>query len=98
MLQGLAKGTERFDPARGFKFSTYAHWWIRQGVSRSIQDQARVIRCGRGIALRLYHQSCKGVSRWESYFPLLNSKPKAISICSQAASAFARPDLPHPQN
>jgi RNA polymerase primary sigma factor len=43
-VQGLAKGTERFDPARGFKFSTYAHWWIRQGVSRSIQDQARVIR------------------------------------------------------
>jgi DNA-directed RNA polymerase sigma subunit (sigma70/sigma32) len=44
VLQGLAKGTERFDPDRGFKFSTYAHWWIRQSVSRSIQDQARVIR------------------------------------------------------
>jgi RNA polymerase primary sigma factor len=43
-VTGLAKGAERFDPARGFKFSTYAHWWIRQAVSRSIQDQARVIR------------------------------------------------------
>lgn len=53
----LAKGAERFDPARGFKFSTYAHWWIRQAVSRSVQDQARVIRCHRPHhpVLRLVH-------------------------------------------
>jgi len=41
---GLVKAVEKYDPDRGFKFSTYATWWIRQSVLRSIADQARVIR------------------------------------------------------
>jgi RNA polymerase primary sigma factor len=41
---GLIKAVERFDYKRGYKFSTYATWWIRQGITRAISDQARTIR------------------------------------------------------
>jgi RNA polymerase primary sigma factor len=50
---GLMRAVDRFDHRRGYKFSTYATWWIRQGISKAIADQGRFVRLPSGAGSRL---------------------------------------------
>jgi len=65
---GLIEAVERYDPRRGTRFSTYAVWWIRQAVSRSIENQSRTVRLPVHVSTQLHHlrrASSKLASRLE---------------------------------
>jgi RNA polymerase primary sigma factor len=73
---GLDRAAEKFDYRRGFKFSTYATWWIRQAVSKAVNDQARIIRLPGDVLDRL-----NSISRSEQKLSLeLGRAPSSAEI------------------
>jgi RNA polymerase primary sigma factor len=67
---GLMKAVDRFNPARGFRFSTYAAWWIRQSVTRCISDQGKLIR------MPVYMNEL--ISKWKKEKERLSQKLKRM--------------------
>ena len=68
---GLMKAVEKFEYRRGYKFSTYATWWIRQAITRSIADQARTIR----IPVHMMDAISKVMRTWRQLFNEIGREP-----------------------
>lgn len=83
---GLMKAVEKFEYSRGFKFSTYATWWIRQAITRSIADQARTIR----IPVHMIETINKIIRTSRQMFTELGYEPTPTEIATRLAMPLDR--------